>query len=193
MSSQEVMSSPGVQPLSPGEIEHRMPKGLAGLHEDAGYLLRWLLRGHPATSPLLPMAARRALLRLGGVRLGSAVWGLKRCWFESENVSIGDGCAINSGCWFEGDGRIVIGRNCLFGPEVMILTADHEIGSDRTVPRDPTPREVHIGDGCWLGARVMVMPGVTIGAGTVIGAGALVIKDCEPGAVYVGVPARRVR
>jgi maltose O-acetyltransferase len=52
---------------------------------------------------------------------------------------------------------------------------------------------VHIEDRCWIGTRAMIMPGVTIGEGTVIGAGALVTKDCDPGAVYIGVPARRVR
>jgi len=57
----------------------------------------------------------------------------------------------------------------------------------------PVASEVRIGDRCWLGARAMILPGVTVGEGTIIGAGAVVNKDCEPGAVYAGVPARRVR
>jgi acetyltransferase-like isoleucine patch superfamily enzyme len=75
----------------------------------------------------------------------------------------------------------------------MILTSDHAIDPDGQVSRTPTYGEVHIKDRCWIGTRVMIMPGVTIGEGTVIGAGALVTKDCDPGAVYVGVPAKRVR
>jgi maltose O-acetyltransferase len=151
------------------------------------------MRGQPATSTLWPTPVRRMLLRLGGVKLGPVIWGLERCWFESENVSIGAGCAINSECWFEGHGRIVIGRDVLFGSQVMILTSDHEIFPDGQVARSATYGEVHIEDRCWIGTRAMIMPGVTIGAGTVIGAGALVTKDCDPGAVYVGVPAKRVR
>ncbi len=60
--------------------------------------MRWLRRGHLATSVLLPLAARRTLLRLGGVRLGSMVWGLERCYFESEHVGIGDGCIPPARC-----------------------------------------------------------------------------------------------
>ena len=184
---------PGAIPLPAREVDHPVRMGFAMLLHDVRQMSRWLLRGQPATSTLLPTAVRRTLLRLGGVKLGPVIWGLERCWFESENVSIGAGCAINSECWFEGHGKIVIGRDVLFGSQVMILTSDHQIHPDGQVARSATYGEVHIKDRCWIGTRVMIMPGVTIGEGTVIGAGALVTKDCEPGAVYVGVPAKRVR
>jgi maltose O-acetyltransferase len=184
---------PGATPLPPREVEHPVRMGFAFLTHDARESWRWLLRGHTATSTLWPTAVRRALLRLGGVELGPVIWGLARCNFESEHVSIGAGCAINAECWFEGHGRIVIGRDVLFGSQVMILTSNHDISPEGEVSRQATYGEVHIGDRCWIGTRVMIMPGVTIGEGTIIGAGALVTKDCEPGAVYIGVPAKRVR
>ena len=174
-------------------VDHPVRTGFTSLTDDARQTLRWLLRGQPATSTLFPTPVRRALLRLGGVQLGAAIWGLERCYFESEHVSLGPGCSINAECWFEGHGRIVIGHNCMFGSQVMILTSNHEIGPDGVVSRPATYGEVHIGDRCWIGTRVMIMPGVTIGEGTIIGAGALVTKDCDPGAVYIGVPAKRVR
>jgi maltose O-acetyltransferase len=186
-------SLPGAQPLPAWTAEHPVRVGFVSLPDDARQALRWLLRGHAATSTLLPTPVRRALLRLGGVELGPVVWGLERCYFESEHVSIGAGSAINAECWFEGHGRIVIGRDVLFGSQVMVLTSNHDISPEGEVARQVTYGEVHIGDRCWIGTRVMIMPGVTIGEGTVIGAGALVTKDCEPGAVYIGVPARRVR
>jgi maltose O-acetyltransferase len=192
-SSPAAKSLRGATPLPAREVEHPVRMAFAYLPHDVRVSLRWLLRGHAATSTLLPTAVRRALLRLGGVQLGAVIWGLERCYFESENVSIGPGCAVNAECWFEGHGRIVIGRDCLFGSQVMILTSDHAIDPDGQVARTPTYGEVHIKDRCWIGTRVMIMPGVTIGEGTVIGAGALVTKDCDPGAVYVGVPAKRVR
>ena len=192
-SSPVAKSVRGATPLPASEVEHPVRMAFAFLPHDARQSLRWLLRGHTATSSLYPTVLRRALLRLGGVKLGPVIWGLERCYFESEHVSIGPGCAVNAECWFEGHGRIVIGRDVLFGSQVMILTSNHEISDDGEVARQATYGEVHIGDRCWIGTRVMIMPGVTIGEGTVIGAGALVTKDCEPGAVYVGVPAKRVK
>ena len=165
---------------------------VAALPGDPRPALRWLRRGPLATSPLLPLTVRRNLLRAGGVRLGPMVTGLERCWFESGQVTIEAGAYLNAGCWFEGHGRIVIGRDCLLGPEVMILTSTHALGPDGEVAPEPTYREVRIGERCWLGARVMVLPGVRIGAGTVVAAGAVVTRDCEPGARYAGVPARKL-
>jgi maltose O-acetyltransferase len=103
------------------------------------------------------------------------------------------GSFINAGCWFEGNGRIDIGCNCMMGPKVMVLTSIHALGSEGGVARQSEPRDVTIGDGCWLGARAMVMPGVTIGPGVVVAAGAVVTEDCDPGGLYAGVPARRLR
>ena len=187
------MSSAGIRPVPAEQLRRRYRGAVAALPADARQALRWLRRGHLVTSPLIPLAARRMLLRAGGVRIGGAVWGLEHCWFESEQVSIGHGAYVNARCWFEGHGRIVIGRDCFLGPEVMIVTSLHEFGPDGDVAREPSYRDVHIGERCWLGARALVLPGVSIGAGTVVAAGAVVTRDCEPGARYVGVPARRLR
>lgn len=187
------MGSPGVRPISVREVSHPARAAVAALPADACQALRRLRRGPLVTSVLWPLAVRRTLLRLGGVRLGPVVWGLERCWFESEQVSIGAGSGVNAGCWFEGHGPISIGRDCFVGPEVMILTSIHEIAADGQVAREPSYREVRVGDRCWLGARALIMPGVTVADETIIAAGAVVTKDCEPGAVYAGVPARRVR
>jgi maltose O-acetyltransferase len=188
-----MMGTPGVRPVSARELSNPARAAAAALPADAHQALRRLRRGPLVTSSVWPLAVRRALLRLGGVRLGPVTGGLERCWFESEHVSIGAGTWVNACCWFEGHGRITIGRDCLLGPEVMIVTSVHAIGSDGQVAREPSYREVRVGDRCWLGARAMIMPGMTIGAGTVIGAGSVVTKDCEPGAIYAGVPARRIR
>jgi acetyltransferase-like isoleucine patch superfamily enzyme len=188
-----MMVSPGVRPVSVREVSHPARAAVAALPSDAGQALRRLRRGPLVTSSLWPLAVRRTLLRLGGVRLGPVVWGLERCWFESEHVSIGPGSAVNAACWFEGRGPIIIGRDCFIGPEVMIVTSIHALSGDGQAAREPSYGEVRVGDRSWLGARALIMPGVTIGEGTIIGAGAVVTKDCEPGAVYAGVPARRVR
>jgi maltose O-acetyltransferase len=187
------MSLPGIRPLTAAEIRHPLRSAFASLPEDAKRALWWLRRGPLTTSIMLPLAVRRILLRLGGVRLGSEIWGLDRCYFESEHVSLGNGTMVNTGCWFEGHGPIVIGRDSFLGPQVMIITSVHEFGPSGEVARRPSYREVRIGDRCWIGARATVLPGVSIGDGTVVAAGAVVTKDCEPDALYAGVPARRLR
>jgi len=187
------MITPGVRPIPVREVTHPKRAAVSQLPQNAVQALRWLARGHPATSMFLPLAVRRTLLRLGGVRLGPVVWGVERCWFESEHVTIGAGSGVNARCWFEGHGPIIVGRDCLVGPEVMILTSIHEIDGDGQVAREASYRGVHIHDQVWIGARALIMPGVTIGEGAIVAAGAVVTKDCEPGGVYGGVPARRIR
>ena len=186
----EIMTTPGMRPLTEADLARRDPRALRCY---AGEVLDRAAWTAPATSFLLPVSVRRALLRLAGLRIGAKVTGLKRCRFQSKQVSIGAGSFVNTGCQFEGLGRIDIGRDVFLGPQVMILTSAHDIDEDGQVARVPVAKPVRIGDRCWLGARVTVLPGVTIGEGTIIGAGAVVTRDCKPGAVYVGVPARQLR
>ena len=187
------MTRTGIRPLTEEELSHKRRAAAGALPVGARQAMRRLRRGQRATSVLLRVAARRTLLRLGGVRLGSMVWGLERCYFESEHVSIGDGCAVNAESCFEGHGRIAIGHHCFIGPQVMIITWVHEIGPGNEVTLEPSYREVRIGDRCWIGARATILPGVSIGAGNVVAAESVVSKDCEPGSADAGVPARRLR
>jgi maltose O-acetyltransferase len=186
----EIMTTPGMRPLTEADLARRDPGALRGYASEVLDRAAWV---SPAMSFLLPVSLRRGLLRLAGLRIGAKVTGLKKCGFQSKQVSIGDGSFVNVGCQFEGLGHIDVGRDVFLGPQVMILTSTHEIDEDGQVGRTPVTRPVHIGDRCWLGARAMVLPGVTIGEGTVIGAGSVVTRDCKPGAVYVGAPARQLR
>ena len=88
---------------------------------------------------------------------------------------------------------VTIGDDVQIGPNVQLLTATH--------PLEPGPRRdkweaaqpITIGDNVWLGGGVIVCPGVTIGADTVVGAGSVVTKDLPAGVLAVGTPARVVR
>lgn len=186
------MAAPGMQSLTEKELA-QSPGVLKATAWHGAEVVRWTVRVSPATSYLLPISLRRILLRLSGLQIGAQVTGLRQCGFQTKHVMIGDGSFVNVGCWFEGSGQVDIGRDVFLGPQVMIITSAHDIDPDGSVLRMPTAGKVRIGDRCWLGARAMIMPGVSIGEGTVIGAGSVVTKDCEPGALYVGVPARRVR
>ena len=77
--------------------------------------------------------------------------------------------------------------------ESAVVTGSHQLGDRRRRAGPPLPRPVRIGSGCWLGARVIVLPGVTIGPGCIIAAGAVVAQDCAADGLYAGVPARRLR
>lgn len=186
------MATLGIQPLTEAELAAH-PGILQGAVYHGGEMAHWLTRVSPATSFLLPLSIRRGLLRMAGLRIGRRVTGLRQCGFETKRISIGDGSFVNVGCWFEGAGQVDIGSNVFLGPQVMIITSVHESDESGQAARMPTPGRVSIGDRCWLGARVTVLPGVTIGEGTIIGAGAVVTRDCKPNAVYVGVPARQIR
>jgi maltose O-acetyltransferase len=75
----------------------------------------------------------------------------------------------------------------------MLITGTHMIGSSDHRAGKLAPKPVHIMNGVWLGARVIVLPGVTIGAGVVVGAGSLVNRDLPADTLCAGVPARVIR
>ena len=109
-------------------------------------------------------------------------------------VAIGDNSGIGIKC--ELYGPIIIGDNVMMGPEVVIYTSGHKI--DRTdIPmmlQGSTEKEpVEIGSDVWIGRRAMIMPGVKIGNGCVIGAGAIVTKDVPSYSVVGGVPAKIIK
>jgi maltose O-acetyltransferase len=90
-------------------------------------------------------------------------------------------------------GRITIGDDVQMGPNVQLLTATHPVEPQPRRAKWEASRPVTIGDNVWLGGGVIVCPGVTIGADTVVGAGAVVIRDLPARVVAVGNPARIVR
>ena len=89
-------------------------------------------------------------------------------------------------------GRIIIGRDCLVGPNVVMRTAGH-VFSDVKSPinsQGHVAHDIRIGNDVWLGTNAVILPGVEIGDGCVVGAGAVVTKSFDPGLILAGVPAR---
>jgi maltose O-acetyltransferase len=143
-------------------------------------------------SPLLTSAQRGRLYRSAGIPTVTDDIG-PGCYFHSSEIRIGSGSTINHGVHFENVARVTIGERCGLGIDTLVLTSHHPIaGSDqRFGPWSVLP--VTIGDGCWIGARATILPGVTIGPGCIVAAGAVVNRDCAPDGLYAGVPARRIR
>lgn len=91
------------------------------------------------------------------------------------------------------DAHIYIGDDCMIGPNTVIATASHPINPELRQKVTQFNRDVHIGNNVWLGAGVIVMPGVTIGDNSVIGAGSVVTKDIPSNVVAFGNPCRVYR
>ncbi len=119
-----------------------------------------------------------------------------------ENLSIGDGTSIPKGSTFYcTKAPLTIGKKVIFGPKPTIITGDHridirgryiiDITDDEKLPENDQP--VTIEDGCWIGANVTILKGVTIGHDSVVAAGSVVTKSCEPYSIIGGVPAKLIR
>ena len=107
------------------------------------------------------------------------------------NITVGNNVFINSGCTFQDQGGIVLGEGTLVGHQVSIATINHDLDPDDR--GSMTFRPVMIGKNVWIGDHASILPGVTIGDGAVIAAGAVVTKDVPPRTVVGGVPARAIR
>ena len=115
-----------------------------------------------------------------------ANWGGKR-------VHLGNNVYANFNLTLVDDVDIYIGNDCLFGPNTVIATAGHPIDPELRARVTQYNAEVHIGNNVWLGAGVIVMPGVTIGDNSVIGAGSIVTKDIPSNVVAFGNPCKVFR
>ena len=96
-----------------------------------------------------------------------------------------------NGMKIRGNGRVIIGDNFHSGEECLIITSNHNFDYGEAIPYDNTniDKEVVFGDNVWLGSRVLVLGGVTIGEGAIIQAGSVVVKDIPPLAIAGGSPA----
>lgn len=112
-----------------------------------------------------------------------------------ENLYIGKNVGWNYGCWINAHGGVIIGDNTVLGPYCVIHSANHKFGKvDVPICRQGhVLKPVFIGEDCWLGAHVTVVPGTIIEKGCVIGAGSVVTKHIPPYSVAVGNPARVIK
>ena len=113
--------------------------------------------------------------------------------FGGRHVHFGKGVYANFNLTLVDDTHIYVGDYTMFGPNVTIATAGHPIDPELRRKGLQYNMPVHIGKNCWLGAGVIVMPGVTIGDNVVIGAGSIVTRDIPSNVVAVGNPCRVLR
>ncbi len=109
------------------------------------------------------------------------------------NILIGENFFANFGCVILDCGKVEIGDNVLFGPNVQIYAAHHPLDVETRLTMAELGSNIKIGNNVWLGGNVIVLPGVTIGDGTTIGAGSVVTKDIPANVVAAGNPCRVIR
>ncbi len=112
---------------------------------------------------------------------------------ENATLEIGERVFINYGCSIAAARFVHIGSFCSIGTYVNILDTNFHRLEPEMRDQRPEPEPVFLEDNVWLGARVIVLPGVRIGTGSAIGAGSVVTKDIPPRSLAVGMPARVIR
>lgn len=151
------------------------------------------------------------LIRFGGIRLHIFNWFFKNCIGVNKSFKdnihftsqvIGDkikyhrdhftlrSFKTSSNCYIQCLSEIYLGKNLLFASGLKIISTNHDSGHERkTVPCEP----IVVGDNCWFGANVVILPGVRVGNNCIIGAGSIVTKSFEnDNLTIVGNPARNI-
>lgn len=138
---------------------------------------------------------RLAVVRANALRLGSRVEIEHDVFLKtiSGSLTVGDFAFIGRGCEIDVAESVTIGSHTLIAPNVFIT--DHTHNHARALRLDEQGNRIApvvIGSDAWIGAHAVVLPGVTVGDGAIVGAGAVVTKDVAPYAIVAGVPARAI-
>lgn len=179
-----------------GENKQRMLAGDWYIADDEELLAETIRREElcRAFNTAADRAERSRVLRelLGSVGENVGIRPPFHCDYGSR-ISIGARTFVNFGAVFLDAAPITVGADVQIGPNVQLLTPEHELDNERRRAGWERARPVTIGDNVWLGGGVIVCPGVTIGPDTVVGAGSVVTRDLPAGVLAVGSPARVIR
>lgn len=143
--------------------------------------------------PSRMFAMRRFLLSMAGISLGAKVKYCGRAWIYGRGrLVVGDDTWLSpaTNIYTHTDVTITIGARCDIGPGVELIPGSHLIGSSARRAGNGTVQPITIGDGCWIGARALILGGVTIGDGCIVAAGAVVTTSMPPNSLVAGVPAK---
>ncbi|WOO39155.1 sugar O-acetyltransferase [Anaerocolumna sp. AGMB13020] len=110
-----------------------------------------------------------------------------------KNIEVGNNFFVNYNCTILDVGKVVIGDNVMFAPNVSIYTAGHPVHPDSRNTGYEYGIAITIGDNVWIGGNVILNPGVTIGNNVVIGAGSIVTRDIPDNVIAVGSPCKVIR
>lgn len=170
------------QPLSTGQASKKVVNRIGSYFQDFELLiLTWV--------GLVPFHFFRLLAySLVGIKLGKgSVIHIGARFFNPVNIKIGEGTIIGDNVFLDGRDSLIVGNHVDIASQVLIYNSEHDINSENFAP---ISAPVEIGDYVFIGPRSIILPGVKIGKGAIIGAGAVVTKDVEEFKIVGGVPAQ---
>jgi len=152
---------------------------------------RRLVHAYNATSP---DDDRPAILRelLGGMGAGVTIHPPFHCDY-GENIFVGSNVYTNVGCVILDCNNVEIEDNVMFGPHVQLYAAYHPVEASERIKKLELSSPIRVKENVWVGGGAIILPGVTIGENSTIGAGAVVTRDVPSGVVAAGNPARIIR
>jgi len=172
------------QPLTWNQAGGKVMNRFYNYYLDLKVALLWCLGKVPSH------LFRRALFTLAGVQMGKgSTIHIGARFYQPKNVTIGGGTIVGDHATLDGRAKLTIGNHVDIASEVMIFNSQHNIHS---AGFDPIEKPIVINDYVFIGARAIILPGVTIGRGAIVAAGAVVTKDVPEKAVVAGVPATLV-
>ena len=131
---------------------------------------------------------RRFFYRLAGIKIGKgSTIHTKARFYDPRNIVIGEDTIIGEGVVLDGRDQLIIGSHVDIATDVMIYNSQHDVNQENFAA---TNAPVKIEDYVFIGPRVIILAGVTVGRGAIVGAGAVVTKDVPPYAIVGGVPAK---
>ena len=137
---------------------------------------------------------KNKLLRSVGMQIGKNVKIVGPLKIDScSNLLIDDNTWIGKNFVVHGNADVIIGSNCDIAPEVICETGTHKVGESTRRAGTGFCEEIRIGNGCWIGVRTTILPGVKIETGSVVAAGAVVNKDIPKNVICGGVPAKIIK
>ena len=174
-------------------VRHNMSVGK--LQQHLGPVARDLLINKLVNGRAIPSNLRTGLLRRLTRHDIASTARIKPGLFlgSLSGLTVGDHAFVNYDCFIDLAGPVSIGPNACLGYQVMLVTGSHNLGKSTRRAEGFIAAPITIGEGAWIGARVTVLPGVTIGAGSIVAAGSVVTHDCLPNTMYAGAPATEKR
>lgn len=151
------------------------------------YFWLWIVNNVVSRVPFY--CIRHFAYRVSGVRLGKGSSIKLGAYIEGQKIHIGQDSSVGRNCVLDGRDTLTIGSHVSISPDVQFITGSHDVHCPsfrfKSAP-------ITIQDHVWIGTRSLVLPGVTIGRGAVIAAGAVVTRDVPEGTIFAGVPARKI-